>query len=86
MIAVTEFADWVLGIVAVLFVGGVVASVKAAVDVAVIKSMLKHGDTTFARIDVDIGDIRQAVKRHSERIRDLEVPPSNGTVKSHGRR
>lgn len=78
-----QFAEWVLGIVAVLVVGGVAASIKHAIDVAVIKNMLRHGDSRFDRQEAEITEIKKAQKRHSERIRDLEVPPSNGTLKPY---
>lgn len=77
------FAEWVLGVVAVLVAGGVIASIKHAIDVAVIKNMLRNGDARFTRQEEDIKDIRTVQKRHSERIRNLEVPPSNGRLKPH---
>lgn len=74
MLLETDFAGWVLGIVGVLVVGGVVASVKSAIDVAVIKQILKSGEGRMDRIE-------QSQKRHSDKIRKLENPPSNPMIR-----
>jgi hypothetical protein len=81
----TEFATWVLGIVSVLVIGGVGASVKTAVDVAVIKQILREGAGRMDRLEVrmdryeaEIAAFKEEVerkrKRHSERINDMERP------------
>jgi hypothetical protein len=48
-----------------LVVGGVVASIKTALDVAVIKQILREGQGRMDRIEDRIG-------KHSARIKDLE--------------
>ena len=80
----TTFATTVLSIVSVLVVGGVIASIKTAIDVAVIKQILKDGQGRMDRIEAEIAAIREdhsrKHKRHSERLDNLERPNSNGTL------
>ena len=72
----TEFATWVLGIVSILVVGGVGASVKTAIDVAVIKQILREGAGRMDRLEaiMDTERVANAArhKRHSERLDNLE--------------
>lgn len=81
MLAATEFADWVLGIVGVAVLGGVASMIKVTIDVQVIKQMLRHGDNRFANLETRVSDVDVRVKRHSDRIRDLENPPSKPDLK-----
>ena len=71
-----EFAKWVLVVVGGLVVGGVVASIKTAVDVAVIKQILREGagrmDRLEAAAEADRVANERRHKRHSERLDNLE--------------
>lgn len=81
----TEFATWVLGIVSVLVIGGVGASIKTAIDVAVIKQILREGAGRMDRLEVRMDryeaeaaafkeEVERKRKRHSERIGNMERP------------
>lgn len=86
MLAATEFADWVLGIVgATVATGGGALLwfvIKTASGQAVITAKLDHikaaVDKTEVRgdaLETEVREMKATQKRHSDRIRDLESKP-----------